>query len=328
MTHDPVDQFLMDAERAAKHGDRQTALDLIVLALDTAAPGDPSVLVRAHGIRTLLAAAYEPGDRSPRPDPVSTSPVAEDLSALLDLPEIGQISLRDREEEEQAERQFSVFAPVEMDDAEAPTAPAHYRREVAPEVAVPKKKRRRITVHPALVLWPVLMAVGFFAFQSWRRPDFLQSAVHRVQGLWDPFIRAQQALDEGDLPRAARAAEQLLGAGEHTSFSHLVLGLDAQARGSAREALLHLRQVAEPNVPWERAWQAAEALAELGETAAAADAYFAAYQAGAPIDRWPTIAGALDAAGRPSTAANIREILGGRRSKSEPTDTTGGALDG
>lgn len=59
---DTVDRYLIDAEAAATSGDRDLALELIALALDTA-PGDPTVLMRAYAIRSPLADRMEGGRR-------------------------------------------------------------------------------------------------------------------------------------------------------------------------------------------------------------------------------------------------------------------------
>lgn len=149
ITQNPVEKFLHDAERAARNGDRKLAMELIVLALDTA-PWDPSVLMRAYAVRNMLPQVQDPspdsqmfieedelGEQTEQPtqtldEDQETAPLDEEKEpgTLFELPEVGALA-----GEQEQEPQETASWEQEEDDTEAPqmTFPDDMEEEGASE---------------------------------------------------------------------------------------------------------------------------------------------------------------------------------------------------
>ncbi|HEX7121277.1 MAG TPA: tetratricopeptide repeat protein [Gemmatimonadaceae bacterium] len=317
MTHDPIDRFLQDAERAARQGDRERALELLLLALDTA-PGDATVLVRAHAIRNLLPtegargadsffgsgtdvvapAVVAPGEGVGVPnvrtaEPASSIPVAPPglLLTLQDL-DTAVIEEPDRVEEEEM---VEFVLPVETEPETAPRPPLF-----SPTV-------RKAAIY---VLWSALGIGLFTMLLALVHPPAVEGVMRRWQAMFNPLVRAEMAADAGRWDEAASSAREATQDPATAGPAYLLLGRALLAQGNVREARSALNRVVALDSSWVTALHAGRLLLQAGDTASAAQALLFAFERSAPSEYWREIANVLRRAGR-AEASNIERLLFG-----------------
>lgn len=318
-TSDPVERFLQDAENAAREGDAALALDLLVLALDTA-PGDPAVLVRTHAIRDMLpdvpvpdastagpsvapeAESDGPPSSAPTPDFKPPSPGSDDV--LISFPDLDAESDTDDD---------GYFAPFDdPSDPDPALAEDSDLERISPEATdtepyVPPKRSLALTI----ALYSILVAGLGAAVVATVNPAILDEAALFVERLTDPLAKGRHLLTTGRAGEAldvlqAYRSEVPPSKGPELSYllawGHVELGDTARALISGKAAL-------GPDTRWETARDVARLFSRVEDRVAAADAYLFSFEQGAPWEMMEEIAqGQLDA-GRLEQARHLYELM-------------------
>lgn len=315
---DPIERFLADAERAARRGDRELALELIVLALDTAPAGDPATLVRAHAIRAMLPATEQSSDsRAPTVDVVSPAPKQEE--ALVSF----------ESSDDAAERLFTPLPPMEelqiehsdISDTDVasvlglpPPQPgvAELSSDDVAQEEEGRWKSRRYSRGLVYSLWAVLLVGLLGAVVVLLNPGIVDSAAFAVRRSYDPYARAEYLLGQ---KRYAEVVETLNGRiktlrPEHQVSATLFLAEAYIEAGDTTEAIRELKRVLTVDSRWRDAMNAARLLLRAGAPDIAASAFLLAFERGAPLEEWEEIAAGLTAGGRTEQAQHIRQLLG------------------
>lgn len=310
---DPIERFLLDAERAARRGEREIALDLILLALDTA-PGDPAVLVRAHAIRAMIpedertAPNNEPTiePKIELPDPVELSTAARPSATtrphiVFDLPDPKELRLVESGTE---------FIENEVDVpkrfAESTSTVAHK------QISRPTPTRTR----PKPMIWALWVLLGLavlIAVGVVRNPQLAQRIVDVAQRYYDPVAAARHALEAGRFDRAERLLQEALAGQQKSTAAYILLGEVRLAQGDSGRAIATVLDGLPIMSHWSDLISAARLVMRAGDAAQAADIYLLAFEKGAPFETWREIAEAQQLAGRALQASHLLELL--RRSE-------------
>lgn len=303
---DPVERFLLDAERAARRGDRDVALELIALALDTA-PGDPAVLVRAHAIRAMAPEDERIlGDNEniaslrvlDVPDPIEEIVVNPEPKTSLD-DQLVKNSVSDSEEVAlQGDNRFSPPVDEWLD------ATLFDISQGALSQSVPQVRSRLVWL-----LWAALGIVVVGGIGILRDPQRIQDFILVVQRYFDPVEGAKHAIQAGDLDRAEillhKALEERRGAPE----SYLLLAEVRLVRGDSSTAAKIIVDGLSTILAWEDLLRAARLVAQAGDVIRAAEIYLLAFEHGAPPELWREIAAAQQRAGHEQQAQHLLDLL-------------------
>lgn len=309
LSGDPIERFLADAERAARRGDRDLALDLIVLALDTA-PSDPAVLVRAHSIRAMLPVAPEvappaadteapASSSSHKPEaPPSFDPVVPQAKAASDLfvplPDLNEVRLDSYEED--------------IDFLLKPQAPETLAAEVTAELQPAQPRGRSKVVY---LLW-VLLAIGLLgALVVTTNPGAIDAASAAIRRTYDPFAKAEHLFEKRRYDETIALIRDRFAEFQPNEQvpARLILAEALLTTGDTVAAQRELAQAILSDTGWRDAFTAARLLTRANALNEAAGAYLLAFERGAPQEQWEEIANGQETAGRSDQALYIRQLI-------------------
>lgn len=315
--NDPIERFLADAERAARRGERGLALDLIVLALDTA-PSDPAVLVRAHAIRAMLPSAEPTVDTTVEPSAAAPSIIPAAEPETPGVPD--------------GESLFSPLPPIiglelgmldDEDDLDLQPAELTFEQLVSgatPDISNQTRRRSRVVVR---ALWGLLALglVGVIIIGT--RPATIDGVTSAIRRIYDPHARAEHLASKGRYEEVVgllqgRISEVQPG---RRVEARLLLGEALIETGREAAAIHELERAVRTDTGWRNALEAARLLVRADASRSAADAYLLAFERGAPMELWPEIAEGQAVAGRAEQALYIRQLVErGQPLPSEPMD--------
>lgn len=322
LPNDPIERFLADAERAARRGDRELALELIVLALDTA-PGDPAILVRAHAIRAMLPTADQSfaqrqappaiETRLSPPDPAEPSSLHDDEASglFLPLPSVEDLRLETPDAPDEDLVSLLQSAPTETTGPEV---------EVGPEGPEEDSWRpRRHSRSLVYVLWVFLVLGVLGAIVTAMNPAIIDGVASAIRRTYDPYARAEHFLAQRRYADVIDALSDRIGDLSPTQqiSARLFLAEAYVETEDTTAAIRELQLALENDTSWRNAMTAARLLSRVAALQAAASAYLLAFERGAPLEQWTEIAAGLDSAGRTEQAQHIRQLLG----RDVPADT-------
>lgn len=301
-----VERFLSDAEAAARRGERQLGLDLLLLALDTN-PGDPAVLARAHAIRQALPepVAGEARGRiaSPADGAVTEEPSGE--SGGLMLPDLDDL-LDDDEPFQLGGGIGAGFAPLGPDPAEVERK--RLEREEAERQAERQQQRAARRQRMARrILWPLLVSMFLLLLILVVNPSFLGRVAQYGKGLLDPVAKVESALEEGRYAEARSMLREIPLTAQGARFER-VRGTLLLAEGDTASGVEAWRMALERDRSWEFALDVAAQMLQSELSRPAAETYLLAFERGAPWEYWGEIAEALYAGGMREQAQRLYEL--------------------
>lgn len=305
-TEEPVIRFLRDAEEAAERGERETALDLLLLALDIA-PGEPTVLAQAHRIRARLPVPkreedewgldFMEGSNLALDDMKNLSDAKKNKPSAFSLPEMNVLL-----EDDEPEPNFGGYSLEKV--ISGPGLGIVPPQEASGEEEGQGTKKSSRTTRgqkkfTRYILWPVLGVLALLLVLVATSPDFLGTVANFGASWFDPLAQAESELAEGNAPGARTLALPLVETetGIRKGRALFVLAGAAWEEGEMARGNEYALEAAQSSQDWEFSLSVARALKDVGALEAATGAYVASFEQGAPHEHWLEMADALYEAG-------------------------------